>query len=200
LPPRGNRNFGTRAAAVIRRPSATSSGLFSVAQCFNNPNKNKMNASKWVEPPWREIEIEQHPTWDFYSSFHLWGHSFSPRRFSQQTELICTEANEIGEVGVTGPDQGEPSHHGAAIIRAPETVFPAQSLWWMVSNVLGRITNKFCKEHGIDGYVLYLTVHYRQDFFLLLPNAIIRSLGWASGIPVVISCVKDEDDPGAFAA
>src|SRR4051812_10828015 len=117
-----------------------------------------MNAKR-SEPPWDALN--DHITTDFYPSFHVWGQSFSPNRLTEQIGVVFAEANEVGEIGVTGPGQGHPSRYGAAIIRPPDTVPPGQSLYWMLENVTAHHTRKFCEEHGISEEVLYLTVHFQ---------------------------------------
>jgi hypothetical protein len=151
-----------------------------------------MNA-KWSEPPWDKID--DHTTTQFYPSFNVWGQSFSPKPLTEQTGLAFTEANEVGEIGVTGPGQGQLSHYGAAILRPSETVFPSQSLFWMMENVTGRYTRKFREEHGITEEVLYLTVHFQGQRSLVLPSVLMKGLAGSFGIPLIITCIQPGNSP-----
>lgn len=138
-------------------------------------------------------------TTEFYPSLHLWGQSFSPTRFAKQTGFAFAEANEVGEIGVTGPDRDCPSHYVAAIIRPPETIPLPESLWWITDNVASWHTRKFCREHGITEELFYLTVHYKSECCMIFAGPLMKSFG-ALGIPFVITFVQDHDSPDSFGA
>lgn len=137
-------------------------------------------------------------------SFHLWGHTFSPKRVIEETGVAFAKVNEPGEINVAGPFQGRSLDYGpgygAGIIRAPQTISHNERLNWLLENVLAGYTRKFRKEYGIVEEVLYLTAHfaYKQPCCLMLPNWLIRSI--PTDVPVVITCIQENDPPDSFAA
>lgn len=153
---------------------------------------------KWHEPDIQQLNGQQP---EFFPSFHLWGHTFSPKRVEEQTGFRSfAESNEPGQPNVAGPFRGHPHHHpyGSAIIRPPETVHAQERLWWMDQQILARYTRKFRKEHGIVEEIMYVTAHFRygQECSMILPGWFLQSLG---EIPLVISCIKPDDRPDSFA-
>ncbi len=136
-----------------------------------------------------------------FPSFHLWGHTFSPKRLMEQTGFRSfAESNEPGEPNVAGPFRGRPHHHpyGSAIIRPPETISSFERLGWMDEQILAGYTRKFCKEHAIVEAVMYLTVHYRyrQQCCLLLPGWFLQSL---RDIRLVITSLQEHEPRDSFA-
>lgn len=139
---------------------------------------------------------------EFFPSFHLWGHTFSPKRMAEQTGFRSfAESNEPGQPNVAGPFRGHPHCHpyGSAIIRPPETVPPHERLWWMDQQVLVGHTRKFRKEYGITEEIVYVTTNFRyaQECSVILPAWFLQSL---RDIPLVISCIKPDERPDSFAA
>lgn len=142
---------------------------------------------------------EQQP--EFLPSFHLWGHTFSPKRVTEKTGFRCfAQSNEPWQPNVAGPFRGHPHHHpyGSAIIRPPETVPPHERLWWMDQQILARYTMKFRKEHDIVEEIMYITAHfgYGQECSVILPGWLLQSLG---EIPLVVSCIRPDERPDSFA-
>ena len=148
-----------------------------------------MRISKWIEPSDSELRSCEDP--DFFPSLHLSGHTFSPKRFTERTGIVCTEANEPNEIGVAGTYRGEQSPYGAAIIRPPKQINSRQSLFW-IAEIVGSLTHKFRKEHGIIWETIYLTVRYKNQCCIILPGVILRTLGFPA-IPLVVSCVRDSE-------
>jgi len=127
-----------------------------------------------------------------FPSFHMWGQSFSPNQLTENIHFVFTEANEIGEIGVTGPYKGEVSRYGAAIIRPPKDTPPDERLYWMMTKIFPGHTRKFCQEHGITEAVLYLGVRYKHECCTIFSGSIMQSIG-SLGVPVVITCVRDDE-------
>lgn len=154
-----------------------------------------MNTSERSEPNFDTIE--SHLSSAFCSSFHAWGRAFSPKRVMEQGGLRFAQANEPGEIGVTGPHRGLPSEYGAGIIRPPEGE-SYQGLWWIEGNVLGNYTYKLRKEFGIQGEVVYVTMRYKKEGCLLLPGPLMAS--WPRcGVPIVVTCIHEPELADAFA-
>src|SRR6267142_5930624 len=152
---------------------------------------------KWHEPD--TYELNERPAPEIFPSFHLWGHTFSPKRLSEKTGFRAfAEANEPGEVNVAGPFRGRPLDYGpgygSAIIRPPDTISSYDPLNWMDEKILVGLTRKFCKEHDIVESCMYLTVHYRyqQECSLLLPGRFLQCL---RDIPLVITSVQENEPP-----
>jgi len=155
---------------------------------------------KWHEPDLHSINNGRE---SIYPSLHMWGHTFSPRRLTEETGFRgFSEANERVEVNVAGPYRGQPvsaqGGYGSAIIRPPENIDPDQRLWWMMEQILPGHTRKFCKEFGIVESCMYLTVHYQyqQECCLVLPYVFLQSL---CDTPLVITSVQATKPPDSFA-
>jgi hypothetical protein len=153
---------------------------------------------KWHEPDTDALS-ERLP--EIFPSFHLWGHTFSPKRVMQQTGFRgFAESNEPGQPNVAGPFRGHPHHHpyGSAIIRPPESISSHERLGWIEQKILVGHTRKFCKEYDIVESIMYLTVHYgyQQKCSLLLPGWFLRSLG---DIPLVVTSIQEHEPPDSFA-
>jgi hypothetical protein len=163
-----------------------------------------MKLPKWIEPSADEFRLDNPDDpmrgAEIFPSFHLWGHTFSPKRLSGETGFRgFAVSNEPGEPNVAGPWIGHPHHHpyGSGIIRPPEAMGSWERLSWMGEQLPGH-TRKFCKEYGIVDSVMYLTIHYRygQQCCLLLPPWFLRSL---RDIPLIVTSVQESEAPDSFA-
>jgi hypothetical protein len=162
--------------------------------------KNSAKIEECHEPDLLELGQQSPPL--IFPSFHLWGHTFSPKRITEETGFVFAEANEPNEVNVAGPFRGRPLKYGpgygSAIIRPPEHVPCGERLVWMAEKILAGHTRKFRKEYGIVHEVMYLTAHYqyKQECSLVLPAWISQSL---HDIPLVVTCVRNDEPPDSFA-
>jgi hypothetical protein len=159
-----------------------------------------MITENWIEPHFETLNEMSQP--ELFPSFHVWGHTFSPKLLTERTGFRFAEANEPGEINVAGPFRGRPvtygPGYGAAIIRPPDSVPAHERLSWMVDRVISGHTRKFCKEYGIIEEVFYITAHfgYRQPPALMFPAWVSQAL---SHIPLVITVVQPTQPPDSFA-
>lgn len=65
------------------------------------------------------------------ASIDFWGRRFQPVKAEQQTGILFSQKNEVGEIGKVGRYKDQPIPYGSASFEAPSTVESSSRILWL---------------------------------------------------------------------
>lgn len=116
----------------------------------------------------------------------IYGESFSPRKFENETGLKLSQANEKGDIGKVGKSRNKPIPYGSGILEFPEDAEFALSSDSRLLRALTRFMEE-AKVAGAEDIDIYLNIEYTDQCNFTLDPEFLKIVSQLS-IPISISC------------